>query len=398
MDSGERWALGLNVHSVHSVHSVHRTGSNSSECLTADSWTRTILENLAEIENLYIEFKLREGIVRAVNGVTLSIPYKRCLGIVGESGCGKSITARALLRILPAKADIIEGRILLSPRVGNSPPGRPRRSTTPIDLTALRPNSREMRQIRGGDISMIFQEPMTSLSPVHTIGNQICEAIRLHQNLSKKERRERAIEMLRLVGVPLAERRVDAYSHELSGGLRQRCMIAMALSCHPRLLIADEPSTALDVTIQAQVLNLIERLQKELDMAVIMITHDLGVIAETADEIAVMYLGRIVEQGAASALFNAPKHPYTQGLLRSIPKIGQGNTDRLDSIAGSVPDPFTQPPGCPFHPRCEHCIRGTCDTGAPPDLLSLAANHGVACHLCAGEARGASATKTELME
>ncbi|MCP4642886.1 MAG: ABC transporter ATP-binding protein, partial [bacterium] len=317
------------------------------------------MQNLIEIKDLRVRFHLKEGIVNAVNGVTLSIPKNRCLGIVGESGCGKSITAKAMMRILPSRAEIVSGEIRLAPREGSH-------DAQPINLTAFKANARELRAIRGADISMIFQEPMASLSPVHTIGNQIIETVRLHQRVSKKEARDRAIEMLKLVGVPIAERRVDAYTYELSGGLRQRCMIAMALSCNPRLLIADEPSTALDVTIQAQILNLIERLQRELGMSVVMITHDLGVVAETADEVAVMYLGLIVEQGPTVDLFDNPLHPYTTGLLNSIPHIGKGNTERLASIEGSVPDPFTQPPGCPFHPRCEHCIKGVCDTGDPP--------------------------------
>jgi len=331
------------------------------------------MESLLEIRDLRIEFRLREGIVRAINGLTLDVFPNRCLGLVGESGCGKSIMARAILRILPPRGEIVEGMIRLAPR--NARAGKP------VDLTKLHPNSREIRRIRGGDIAMIFQEPMTSLSPVHTIGNQIGEAIRLHQNLGRKERRDHAIEMLRLVGVPLAERRVDAFPHELSGGLRQRCMIAMALACRPRLLIADEPTTALDVTIQAQVLRLIEQLQRELGMAVIMITHDLGVIAETAHDVAVMYLGRIGEQGSAHVLFKTAKHPYTQGLLASIPHLGTGNAGRLASIPGSVPDPFTLPSGCAFHPRCAYCLKDVCDRGEPPTLREIELGHTVACHL-----------------
>jgi peptide/nickel transport system ATP-binding protein len=330
------------------------------------------VENLIEIRGLDVRFFLKEGTVRAVNGVDLEIAPNRTLGVVGESGCGKSITARAMLRILPPRGRIMAGSIRLAPRNG---------SGAPVDVTRLALNGRELRAIRGGDIAMIFQEPMTSLSPVHTVGNQITEAIRLHQQATRAEARDQAVELLRLVGVPMPERRVDAFPHELSGGLRQRCMIAMALSCHPRLLIADEPTTALDVTIQAQILNLIERLQRELGMAVMMITHNLGVVAETADEVAVMYLGRIVERGAVSAIFNAPKHPYTRGLLESIPHIGKGNTERLASIAGSVPDPFTQPAGCPFHPRCAHCMKGLCDKGEPPSARRAGEGHSVACHL-----------------
>jgi len=330
------------------------------------------------IRNLEVRFFLKEGTVRAVNGVDFDIPVNRTLGIVGESGCGKSITARAILRILPPRGRITSGRILLTPRNG-------RRTKGPIDLTQLDPNGRQIRAIRGHDISMIFQEPMTALSPVHTIGNQIGEVIRLHQQTDKREARNRAVEALRLVGVPMPERRVDAYPHELSGGLRQRCMIAMALACRPRLLIADEPTTALDVTIQSQILSLIERLQDELGMSVMMITHDLGVIAETADEVAVMYLGRIVEQGPTDAIFHDARHPYTQGLLQSIPRIGKGHVARLTPIPGSVPDPFTLPQGCPFHPRCKQCIKGTCQVGEGPKLQEVSPRHSVACRLYAGD-------------
>ena len=353
------------------------------------------MENLVEIRDLDVRFYLKEGTVRAVNGVDLDIAPNRTLGVVGESGCGKSITARAMLRILPPRGRIVAGSIMLAPRdngawkTGTVPSERSETGLSPfsepIDVTKLSPKGREIRAIRGADISMIFQEPMTSLSPVHTVGNQIIETIRLHQNVSMQEARDQTIEMLKLVGIPMAERRVDAYPHELSGGLRQRCTIAMALSCRPRLLIADEPTTALDVTIQAQILSLLERLQKELDMAVMIITHDLGVVAETADRVAVMYLGRIVEESSAVNVYDHPKHPYTRGLLASIPRIGKGNKERLESIPGSVPDPFSTPPGCPFHPRCEHAIKDVCDLDPPPDPRTVPAPgeevHTVACHL-----------------
>ncbi len=330
------------------------------------------MDALLDIENLHVRFFLKEGVVDAVNGVDVAVRAHSTLGVVGESGCGKSITARAAMQILPPRGKITAGRVVLAPRNGDA---------KPIDLTALPPSGQRIRSIRGRDISMIFQEPMTALSPVHTVGNQIAEAVRLHQGVTKREARDVAIESLRLVGVPMAERRVDQYPHELSGGLRQRCMIAMALSCRPRLLIADEPTTALDVTIQAQILSLIERLQGELGMAVMMITHDLGVIAETADEVAVMYLGRIVEQGPTGAIFHDARHPYTQGLLASVPRIGKGNVARLESIPGSVPDPFAKLPGCPFHPRCKHRIAGTCDGGTPPALVETTPGHKVACFL-----------------
>ncbi len=329
--------------------------------------------NLIEIRDLHVHFQLREGLVRAVNGVTLDISPNRTLGIVGESGCGKSVTAKAVQGILPRKARIVQGRIMLAPRTRG--PG------TPTDIAALAPVSREMRRIQGADIAMIFQEPMTSFSPVHTIGNQIMEAILLHRDVNAREAREIAIEMLRLAQVPMAERRVDAYPHELSGGLRQRCMIAMALSCRPRLLIADEPTTALDVTIQAQILDLVLRLQNELGMAVMMITHDLGVIAQTAHEVAVMYLGRIVEKAPVLDLFGDPKHPYTRGLLAAVPKIAPGRRTQLYSIPGTVPDPFSTPSGCPFHPRCRDAIRGVCDADPGPRLRRIAPGHHVACFL-----------------
>jgi oligopeptide/dipeptide ABC transporter ATP-binding protein len=330
------------------------------------------VDNLIEVKDLEVRFDLKEGTVRAVNGVSLNVGRDRSLGIVGESGCGKSITAKAMMRILPSRAKIVRGTIRLAPRNGGA---------KPIDLTGYRPNAKALRAIRGADISMIFQEPMTSLSPVHTIGNQIVETVLLHQNVGKKEARDRAVEMLRLVGVPLPERRVDAYPHQLSGGLRQRSMIAMALACNPRLLIADEPTTALDVTIQAQILALIARLREELGMSVIMITHDLGVVAETTDEVAVMYLGLVVERGPVKEIFRNPKHPYTVALLESIPRIGKGNKERLASITGSVPDSFTTPPGCPFHPRCGHAANGQCDIGAPPGIRRVGERHTVACHL-----------------
>ena len=330
------------------------------------------MNNLLEIEDLEVKFFLKEGAVSAVNGVSLDVPKNRTLGLVGESGCGKSITARAILRIIPPTGRITHGRILLTPRND---------AQAPLDLARLDGGGPDMRRIRGGDISMVFQEPMTSLSPVHTIGNQIGEGIRLHRKATKQEARDQAVEMLRLVGVPMPERRVHAYPHELSGGLRQRAMIAMALACRPRLLIADEPTTALDVTIQAQILDLMRRLQRELGMSVMIITHDLGVVAEMADEVAVMYLGRIVERGPVEAMFYDAKHPYTKGLLASVPRIGRGSETRLASIPGSVPDAFTIPRGCPFHPRCRACVKGTCDTGRAPTLRRVGPDHAVACVL-----------------
>ena len=326
---------------------------------------------LLEIKNLNTHFFVKEGIIRAVNGITLNIQKKKTIGLVGESGCGKSITARSILRILPSTAKIMDGEILLYPDASDS-------GAKPIDLVRLDPQGKQIRSIRGKDISMIFQEPMTSLSPVHTVGDQIIEAVLLHQKTTPKQAQERAIEMLRLVGVPLAEKRIHEYPHELSGGLRQRCMIAMALSCNPRLLIADEPTTALDVTIQAQILDLMLKLQQELGMAIMMITHDLGVIAETAEEVAVMYMGHVVEFADVDSIFYKPLHPYTQALLNSIPSIGQRGK-RLESITGVVPDAFAIPPGCPFNPRCSKVIPGLCDVEEIPELKETSPEHFVAC-------------------
>jgi peptide/nickel transport system ATP-binding protein len=295
-----------------------------------------------------------EGTVKAVDGASFDVRPRRTLGIVGESGCGKSVTARSILRIVERPGRIVDGTIVLR-----------RDEAGEVDLACLDPTGLEMRQIRGGDISLIFQEPMTSFSPVHTIGNQMIETIRLHQGLAKGDARARAIEMLRLVGVPRPERRVDEYAFQLSGGLRQRAMIALALSCGPRILIADEPTTALDVTTQAQILDLLRRLQAEEGMAVILITHNLGVVAEMCDEVVVMYLGRVVEEGPVDAIFHAPKHPYTRALLRSIPSIHAPVRTKLPTIAGSIPHPYNRPAGCPFHPRCPDFMPGTCDRAEP---------------------------------
>ena len=329
---------------------------------------------LIQVRDLHVAFALREGVVRAVNGVTFDVFEDRTLGIVGESGCGKSVTAKAMMQILPSRAAITGGTVRLRRPSGGA-------GDAWVDITALEPDRPAMRGILGADIAMIFQEPMTSFSPVHTIGNQIMESILLHRDVTKHQARDIAVDMLRLVRVPMAERRIDAYPHELSGGLRQRCMIAMALCCEPRLLIADEPTTALDVTIQAQILALIRRLQGELRMAVMMITHDLGVIAQVADEVAVMYLGRIVEYASVHELFERPKHPYTSGLLASAPRMSGGRREPLVSIPGSVPDPFSMPAGCPFHPRCSERIEGLCTGGEPPPCVELSDGHRVACYL-----------------
>ena len=320
-----------------------------------------------------------EGLVRAVDGVNFDVNAGRTLGIVGESGCGKSVTARSILRIVEKPGKIVRGSIHLHPAHGQ---GAPR------DLVKLEADGPEMRSIQGGDIALVFQEPMTSFSPVHTVGNQIVETIQLHdRTMNKQMAHDRAIELLRMVGIPRPERRVDEFAYQLSGGLRQRAMIALALACDPRLLIADEPTTALDVTTQAQILELLRRLQAERGMAIMLITHNLGVIAEMADDVAVMYLGRVVEQATVRELFRSPQHPYTRALLRSIPSLHSPPRQPLATIEGSVPHPLNRPTGCPFHPRCEVAIAGSCEvhtpellpigTGPVPTLVSCFQHHPV---------------------
>jgi peptide/nickel transport system ATP-binding protein len=321
---------------------------------------------LLEVKNLKTWFFTREGTYRAVDGISFILREHEVLGIVGESGCGKSVTAYSILRLLSQNARIVEGKILLH---------LPDRD---VDLTSLNPKGSEIRRIRGKEISMIFQEPMTSFSPVHTIGNQIQEAIMLHQRVGRKEAKELAIRLLAKSGIPKPEMRIDNYPHQLSGGMRQRAMIAMALSCNPRLLIADEPTTALDVTIQAQILDLIKQLQEETGASVMMITHNLGVIAEMASNVIVMYLGKIVEQASVTAIFQEPKHPYTKSLMASIPKIGKTSGTRLASIKGIVPDASNIPPGCPYHPRCMEARIGICDREIP-EPRTVSADHTVSC-------------------
>jgi peptide/nickel transport system ATP-binding protein len=314
-------------------------------------------ETLIEVQGLKTYFFTDEGVVKAVDGVDFTIKAGKTLCVVGESGCGKSITARSIMRLIDPPGKIVEGSIKLNNQDGSQ-----------TDITALSPKGKEIRKIRGAEISMIFQEPMSSLSPVHTIGNQLAESIRLHLTLSKEEAQARTLEVLKEVGIPKAEQRIDSYPFELSGGMRQRVMIAMALSCKSRLLIADEPTTALDVTTQANILDLIQGLQEEYNMSVMFITHDLGVVAEIADEAAVMYLGKVVEQGPVDAIFHDPKHPYLVSLLKSIPKLSSGSMERLDSIRGMVPHPFNRPVGCPFHPRCDRAIKDRCDVEQPPKI------------------------------
>jgi peptide/nickel transport system ATP-binding protein len=333
---------------------------------------------LLEIKGLKTYFFLDEGTVRAVDGVDLQLRRGRTLGVVGESGCGKSVTARSILRIVPRPGRIVEGEITLH-RLEES------NGSTLIEalnLTDLDPRGAKIRSIRGCEIALVPQEPMMSLSPVHTVGNQIIEAIILHQNVTKAEAREKAIEMLDLVGMPQPNRTIDRYPHELSGGMRQRGVIAMALSCHPSLLIADEPTTALDVTTEAQILQLMRRLQHELGMAILYITHNLGVIAQMSEDVAVMYMGKVVEQASVDTIFHNPLHPYTGALLESIPRLGQRTRDRqrLASIRGMVPDPYALPRGCSFHPRCSQAIRGVCNREEPP-FVELEPGHMVRCVL-----------------
>ncbi len=327
---------------------------------------------LVDMQDLKLHFFTAEGVVKAVDGASYSVRRGKTLCVVGESGSGKSVAARAILQIVHRPGKIIGGKIFYyKPMVGDV--------SETIDITALPPRGAKIRHIRGNEIAMIFQEPMTSLSPLYTVGNQIIEAIRLHNDISKKDARDRAIEMLDKVNIPKPEERIDEYPFRLSGGMRQRCMIAMALSCNPKLLIADEPTTALDVTTQAQILDLMLELQAENGMSILFITHDLGVVAEIADDVAVMYLGRVVERGDVDTIFNAPKHPYTISLLRSIPKIGPTRS-KLDPIRGMIPSPYEQLTGCPFHPRCDYKMEGVCDV-VEPKTLTLGENHQVQCLL-----------------
>ncbi|HEX9878712.1 MAG TPA: ABC transporter ATP-binding protein [Candidatus Binatia bacterium] len=317
---------------------------------------------LLQVKNLRTSFFTPEGEVRAVDDVSFEVDEGKTLGLVGESGCGKSVTSLSIMRLVPSPPGrIVGGQVLFGGR----------------DLLKL--DKEQMRRVRGNDISMVFQEPMTSLNPVFTVGDQIMEAIRLHQGSDKREARSRAIEMLRLVKIADPEERIDVYPHQLSGGMRQRVMIAMALSCNPKMLIADEPTTALDVTIQAQILDLMKELQQKLGMALLLITHDLGVVAEQADEVAIMYAGKIVEEAAPDAIFSRPLHPYTLGLLNSVPGIGGVKKKRLEAIPGVVPNPLDLPGGCRFRDRCPKAA-GICAEGEP-ELVEKGQGRRVACYM-----------------
>ena len=322
---------------------------------------------LIDVKKLKVYFHTEDGVARAVDGVNFTIEAEKTLGVVGESGCGKSVMARATMGLVEVPGRIEAGEILL------------RRDGKVVDVAKLDPKGRQIRQIRGNDIAMIFQEPMTSLNPVFTIGDQIVEGILLHQGVAKREARERAVEVLGAVGISSPRQRANEYPHQLSGGMRQRAMIAMALSCNPSLLIADEPTTALDVTIQAQVLDLMNALRRDFKTAIMFITHDLGVIASMADDVIVMYLGKIVESGSVRDIFHRPQHPYTQGLLASIPSLSDTGKGRLQAIEGVVPTPFEVIEGCGFAPRCPHAM-DQCDTQVPL-LKDVAAGHSAACFL-----------------
>jgi peptide/nickel transport system ATP-binding protein len=332
---------------------------------------------LLQVKDLQTHFFTENGVVRAVDGVSFEIPADKTLGVVGESGCGKSVTGYSILQLINSPGRVIGGEILFE-RENN---GR----KDVVDLLKYHPRSEAIRRIRGNEISMIFQEPMTSLDPLFTIGDQIAEAVLVHQKVSKRSALDRAAELLDKVRLPEARDLLEKYPHQLSGGMRQRVMIAMALTGQPKLLIADEPTTALDVTTEAQILELMRSLQEEMGMAILFITHDLGVIAEMAENVIVMYLGKVVEKTDVRTLFEAPKHPYTRALLESIPKIGQKHEGPLRTIEGMVPSPLEVPRGCPFHPRCASFMPGICDAAVPAET-TLEGSHTVRCYLYSDKA------------
>ncbi len=350
---------------------------------------------LVQVKDLKVEFDVRDGIVKAVDGATFDIRVGRTLGVIGESGCGKSVTARAILRMVPKPGKVSGGEVLYHRRIKSNGA----EMTDIVRINDLDPDGREIRSIRGGEIGMIFQEPMSSLTPVYTsgthiheavslhhltpfrkVGDQITENVKAHRQITKKEAREVAIDMLRRVGLPKPQERVDSYPHQLSGGQRQRVMIAIALSCQPKMLIADEPTTALDVSIEAQILDIMRELQETVDMAIMFITHNLGVVAEMAQDMVVMYMGKVVEKASIIEIFYEPQHPYTRALLKSIPHVGKKSQERLSTITGMVPDPFNLPPGCVFHPRCPEFMPGKCDR-IVPSWTKVAEEHWARCLL-----------------
>ncbi|MBN1261909.1 MAG: ABC transporter ATP-binding protein [Anaerolineae bacterium] len=351
-------------------------------------------EPLLEIKDVHVEFEVRDGIVHAVDGVSYTVNRGETIGIIGESGCGKSVTAKAAMQMLPKPGKVSQGEIIYHRR-SKFDPSKPQEV---VNITQLDPDGELIRHIRGGEFAMIFQEPMSSLTPVYTTGTLIGEALALHRwvpvtvgeqmsnkimqyrHVTKEESREIAIEMLQKVGIPKPHERVDAYPHQLSGGQRQRVMIAIALSCEPFMLIADEPTTALDVSIEAQILDLMRELQQSVEMSIMFITHNLGVVAEMAKEIVVMYMGKQVEKADTVKVFYEPKHPYTRALLQSIPKVGRRTSERLASIKGMVPDPFHLPSGCVFHPRCPSFMPGKCDV-IKPKYIEVEPDHWVRCLL-----------------
>ncbi len=360
--------IGVKQDRATEVCSLHAAGSDG-EAESQDGLKcgkLQVVEKILSVENLCVEFQTDGGVAKAVDGVNFEVFKGKTLGIVGESGSGKSVTALSIMGLIPhPPGRVTQGKILY-------------RDNNLLSLPAA-----EMRRIRGNKIAMIFQEPMTSLNPVYTVGDQIGEVFKLHQSeLSRRERLDKTVEMLQLVGIPAPQKRLGEYPHQLSGGMRQRVMIAMSLSCRPDILIADEPTTALDVTIQAQILELMQKLQRELGMGMIMITHDLGVIAEVCDDVAVMYCGQIVEQTGVKSLFNNPRHPYTQGLIQSIPAYDSttnSKKERLNTIEGMVPSLLELPPGCSFQNRCPHATdkcRGECGR---PQLEALGQGHAVSC-------------------
>lgn len=330
---------------------------------------------LVDVKDLKTYFHLLEGTVKAVDGVSFELYQGRTLGVIGESGCGKSVTSRSLMQLIETPPGKIEEGTIKFHYYDDE--GNP---SEIVDITALKAEGKEMRKIRWKDIAMIFQEPMTSMSPVHTVFSQIDEAMKLHvPSMTKEDRRERAVELLRRVGIPKPDTMVDAYSYQLSGGMRQRAMIAMALSCNPKLLIADEPTTALDVTVESQILELIREIQDEYNMGIMYISHDLAVVAEMSDDIMVMYLGQVVETTDVNTIFEEPLHPYTQALWRSIPTI-DGDLDRLEPIKGTIPSPYYKHTGCRFYGRCEQRIEGKCNSSFP-ELIEVKPGHKVRCFL-----------------